>query len=142
MTGWRANKTARQRDYGTTRQRDNGTTRLLKNTGILRRSQSFSVVRGCAWLCVAVRGSAWQLGVRRVADVFYRKRECRGIVLKRTAHGTLLFGIGRRCALITPSSGYCLFTLNLILSVNNAQTPADRAAPIIGARRKIQICDK
>ena len=42
-------------------------------------------------------------GVRRVADVFYRKRECRGIVLKRTAHGTLLFGIGRRCALITPN---------------------------------------
>ena len=48
-----------------------------------------------------MRGSARQLGVRRVADVFYRKREYRGIVLKRTAHGTLLFGIGRRCAAIT-----------------------------------------
>ena len=50
--------------------------------------------------------SRQELGGRRVADVFYRKRECRGIVLKRTAHGTLLFGMGRRCALMPPS-GYC-----------------------------------
>ena len=96
MTGKRANKTtglrdcetARQRDYETARLRDRETTELLKNSGVLRRSQAFSVVRGCAWLCVA----AWR---QSGADVFYRKRECRGIVLKRTAHGTLLFGIVR-----------------------------------------------
>ena len=41
-------ETARLRDHGTTRLRDCGTTRLLKNTGILRHSQAFSVVRGCA----------------------------------------------------------------------------------------------
>ena len=47
MTGKRANETARLRDYGTTGRRDHGTTGLLKNPGVLRRSQS----------CVAVRGS-------------------------------------------------------------------------------------
>ena len=94
-------ETARPRDDETARPRDDGTARLRdretpENTGVLRCSQAFSAVRGSAW-------RAWQLGVRRVADVFYRKRECRGIVLKRTAHGTLLFGIGRRCATITTS---------------------------------------
>ena len=45
--------------------------------------------------------STTQFVVRRVADVAYRKRSILGIVLKRTARGCLLFGIGRRCALIT-----------------------------------------
>ena len=92
----RANETARQRDDETTRQqdhettgqRDDGTTRLQKNAGIARNipwsrspevpqktqafsgvlslSQSFSVFLSCAWLCVAVRGCARQLGVRVV----------------------------------------------------------------------------
>ena len=64
MTGKRANETARPRDCETARLRDcettglrdYGTTGLLKNPGVLGRSQSFSVVRG----------SAWQLGVRVV----------------------------------------------------------------------------
>ena len=101
-TGPRDNETTRQRDNETTRLRDDGTTRRRddgttgrrddgtpkKKTGILRHSQAFPVVLSRAWQCVAV----WrQSGVA----VFYRKRECRGIVLKRTAHGTLLFGIGR-----------------------------------------------
>ena len=68
---------------------------------------------GCTWAYIPIQadeGSAADdplsqklLGGRGVADVFYRKRECRGIVLKRTAHGTLLFGMGRRCAPIPPS---------------------------------------
>ena len=41
-------------------------------------------------------------GVRRVADVVHRKRECYGIVPKRTARGALLFVMCRRCATITP----------------------------------------
>ena len=80
--------------------RDNETTGLRDDETPKkhRHSQAFSVILSRAWLCVAVRGcarqceAAWrQSGVA----VFYRKRECRGIVLKRTAHGTLLFGIGR-----------------------------------------------
>ena len=55
-TEMRNNETARPRDHGTARPRDNGTTGLLKNTVVLRHSQPFSVVRGCAWLCVA----AWR----------------------------------------------------------------------------------
>ena len=47
----------RLRDNGTTGLRDCETTGPLKNTGVLRRSQAFPVVRGSAWLCVAVRGS-------------------------------------------------------------------------------------
>ena len=58
MTGRRANKTTGPRDCETTRLRDYGTTGL-RDHGKHRRSQAFSVVRGCAWLCVAVRGCAW-----------------------------------------------------------------------------------
>ena len=52
-------ETTRLRNCETTRLRDCGTTRLLKNTGILRHSQAFSVVRGCARQCAAVRYRAW-----------------------------------------------------------------------------------
>ena len=60
-TGLRDDETSGQRDDGTTRRRDNETTRqrdneTTENTGVLRRSQAFSDVRGCAW----------QLGVRVV----------------------------------------------------------------------------
>ena len=47
-TGQRDNETTRLRDYETAGLRDYETARLLKNTGVLRHSQS----------CVAVRGSA------------------------------------------------------------------------------------
>ena len=82
MTGWRANKTTRPRDRETTRRRDDGTTgqrddgtarrrddettrrrdngttgqrddETLKNTGVLRRSQSFSGILSRAWQCEA-----------------------------------------------------------------------------------------
>ena len=58
MTRLRDNETAGLRDHETTRLRDYGTT---ENTGILSRSQAFSVVRGCAR----------QLGVRVVQQ--YRR---------------------------------------------------------------------
>ena len=115
MTGRRANKTTGPRDCETTRLRDYGTTGL-RDHGKHRRSQAFSgvlsrarlceAVRGCAWLCVAVRGCAWQCEAawrQSGADVVHRKREYHGIVLKRTARGTLLFGMYRRCAAITSS---------------------------------------
>ena len=44
---------------GTTRLRDYETTRPQKNPVVLSRSQSFSVVRGCARPCEAVRYRAW-----------------------------------------------------------------------------------
>ena len=62
---------ARQQDYGTARLRDDETTgrrdygttkrhrRSQAFSGILRHSQAFSVVRGCAWQCAAVRYRAW-----------------------------------------------------------------------------------
>ena len=41
------------RDYGTTGRRDDETTRPLKNTAVLRRSQSFSGILSRAWQCEA-----------------------------------------------------------------------------------------
>ena len=90
-------KTTRLRDNETARPRDHETAGQQKNTGVLRHSQAFSVVRGCARLCEA----AWR---QSGADVVHRKRECHGIVPKRTARGTLLFGMCRRCAAITTSA--------------------------------------
>ena len=55
-TGRRDNETTRLRDYGTTGLRDYGTTGQQKNTGVLRRSQAFSVFLS----------RARQLGVRVV----------------------------------------------------------------------------
>ena len=97
-TGRRDCETTGRRDHGTTGPRDHGTTGRRDNETAEkhRHSQAFSGILSCARQCVA----AWR---QSGADVFYRKRECRGIVLKRTAHGTLLFGIGRRCAAITSS---------------------------------------
>ena len=66
--GLRDDGTARRRDYETTRPRDHGTTRLLKNPGVLRRSQAFSAVRGCARQCEAVRGSLASEWCSSVAD--------------------------------------------------------------------------
>ncbi len=40
----------------------------LKNTVVLRHSQAFSVVRGSAWQCVAVRGSLASEWCSSVAD--------------------------------------------------------------------------
>ena len=65
---------ARQRDHGTARLRDYGTTGHIKNAGVLRRSQAFSVVRGCAWLCVAAwreSGVDTTLGEFRVDGLYF-----------------------------------------------------------------------
>ena len=115
-TRLRDDGTTGPRDHGTTRLRDSETARPMKNTGVLRRSQSFSVVCGSAEPCEA----AWR---ESGADVVHRKREYHGIVLKRTARGTLLFGMCRRCAAITSSyhaklrQGYLLSFAHESLSV-------------------------
>ena len=67
-TGRRANETARPQDHETTGPRDHETTRLRdyetpKNTGVLRRSQAFSVVLSSARLCEA----AWRQSGAAVA---------------------------------------------------------------------------
>ncbi len=71
-TGLRDYETTGQRDYGTTRLRDYETTRLRdhrttekqKNTGVLRHSQAFSVVRGLRYHHAPKRDEFLSEGVR------------------------------------------------------------------------------
>ena len=97
-TGRRDDGTMGRWDYETTGLRDCETARLQKkrghrpqypvvpksrspekNTVVLRHSQSFSAVRGCAWQCVA----AWR---QKGAECYTRQKCRRWVVLRRTSH--------------------------------------------------------
>ncbi len=85
-TGQRDNETARQRDDETTGRRDNGKTQAFSVfPGVPRRSQSFPGVLSSTRQCVAVRGSAWPLGIRVVQMWCYPESWLDGGVLGRTS---------------------------------------------------------
>ena len=106
--GW-DDETTRLRDCGTTRPRDHGTTRPAeKNTGVLRHSQAFSVVRGCAWQLVVRVVQMWcqvevwldggVLGVHPHSDERAWCRRCAAITTRemRRYHDKGLVSEGRR----------------------------------------------
>ena len=102
-TRLRNDETTERRDHGTARPRDCETTRPLKNTGVLRCSQSFSAVRGCARLREVVRGCARHLGVRVVQMWCQVEVWLDGGVLDVHPHSDERAWC-RRCAAITTSA--------------------------------------
>ncbi len=101
----RDSETTGPRDSETTRQRDDGTTRRLKNTGVLRRSQAFSAVRGSARRLASewCRCGASQKRVPRDStkayspwySTFWDVPQMRRYHAKRPYHNKLLYDVER-----------------------------------------------